>query len=133
MTDNQDMTQPEHSTVPATQAATVDDSSKTWASLTHISAFSMFVGIPSLIAPLIMWLIKKDESEFADYHGREAVNFNISFLLYTAVSAVLILALVGLVLLPAVLLTWFILVIVATVKASNGEYYRYPLTIRFLR
>lgn len=92
----------------------------------------MFVGIPSLIAPLVMWLIKKDESPFADYHGKEAVNFNISFLLYAAVSAVLILALVGLILLPAVLLTWFILVIVATVKASNGEYYRYPLTIRFL-
>ncbi len=132
MPDNEDMTQPENPTAPTPQVATIDDSSRTWASLTHISAFSMFVGIPSLIAPLVMWLIKKDENPYADYHGKEAVNFNISFLLYAAVSAVLILALVGLLLLPAVLLTWFILVIVATVKASNGEYYRYPLTIRFL-
>ena len=46
--------------------------------------------------------------------------------------ATLILALVGVLLLPAVLVTWFVLTIVGTVKASSGEYYRYPLTIRFL-
>ncbi len=85
-----------------------------------------------MIVPLVMWLIKKDQDPYADFHGKEAVNFNLSFLLYAVCSGILIIALVGLLLLPAVLLTWFVLVIVGTVKASNGEYYRYPLTIRFV-
>ena len=85
-----------------------------------------------MIGPLVMWLIKKDEDAYADFHGREAINFNLSFLIYAVASTVLILVLVGALLLPAVLLAWFVLVIVGTVKASNGEYYRYPLTIRFL-
>ena len=64
--------------------------------------------------------------------GRESLNFQISMTIYAIVAALSIFAIIGFVLLPAVLITNVILVIVASVKASNGEFYRYPLTIRFL-
>jgi hypothetical protein len=99
--------------------------------MSHLSAFVVFLGIPSVVGPLIAWAIKKDDP-YVDFHGKEAMNFNISFFIYAVVSAILVLALVGLILLPAVALTWFALVIVATVKAGNGEHYRYPFTIRFI-
>lgn len=113
-----------------TPAATTAES-KNWAMATHLSAFVMFLGVPSIVGPAVAWAMKKDDP-YVDFHGKEAMNLNISFLIYAATSAVLILMLVGLLLLPAVLLTWFVLVIVGAVKASAGEYYRYPFTIRFI-
>ena len=113
------------------QPVALSADAKNWAVIAHLSAFVMLLGIPAIIGPVVAWALKK-EDPYVDYHGKEAVNFNLSFLIYTAVSAVMILLLVGIILLPAVLVTWFVLVIVAAVKASNGEYYRYPFTIRFL-
>ena len=121
------------STIESPSAPRVSEAdAKSWAVLTHLSAFVLFFGIPSVIGPVVLWAIKRQDSDYIDYHGKEAVNFNISFLIYAAVSAVLILALVGLVLLPIVAVTWLVLVIVGAVKAGAGEYYRYPLTIRFI-
>lgn len=119
-------------TVQPVSPTPVSTDSKNWALLSHISAFAMFFGIPSMIGPLVVWAIKKQEDPFVDYHGKEAVNFNLSFFIYAIVAGLSILLLVGVVLLPAVFITWFVLVIVATVKAGAGEYYRYPLTIRFI-
>ena len=120
---------------PATkvEGASVSADSRNWGVLTHMSAFVMLFGIPSVIGPVILWAIKKEADPFVDFHGKEAVNFNISFLIYAVVSAVLVLLLVGVILLPVVLLTWFVLVIVASVKAGSGEYYRYPFTIRWVQ
>ncbi len=87
---------------------------------------------PSLVGPFLVWLFKRDEP-YVDEQAKEALNFNISFLIYGVASALLIILLIGLLLLPAVFVTWFVLVIVAAVKASAGEHYRYPLTIRFIR
>lgn len=112
-------------------ASSVAGNAKGWAALSHLSAFVMFLGVPALIGPFAIWLWKRDDA-YVDEQGKEALNFNISFLIYGIVSALLILVLVGLVLLPAVFVTWFVLVIVAAVKASAGEDYRYPLTIRFI-
>jgi uncharacterized Tic20 family protein len=105
---------------------------KNWATLTQLSALVMFLGIPAVIGPLVVWLIKRDDDAFIDYSGKEALNFNISFLIYGVVAAFLIILLIGLILLPIVFVVWLVLVIVAAVKTSNGEYYRYPLTIRFV-
>jgi uncharacterized Tic20 family protein len=116
---------------PERKAATPLADSRNWGMISHLSAFVMFFGIPSIVGPLVVWALKK-EDPYVDYHGKEAMNFNISFLLYGVVSAILILVAIGLVLLPLVGLVWFVLVIVGAVKASNGEYYRYPLTIRFI-
>jgi uncharacterized Tic20 family protein len=105
---------------------------RNWATLTQLSALVMFLGIPAVIGPLVVWLIKRDDDPFIDYSGKEALNFNISFLIYGVVAAFLIILLIGLILLPIVFVVWLVLVIVAAVKTSNGEYYRYPLTIRFV-
>ena len=112
-------------------ASEITAEAKRWAAMSHLSAFVMFLGIPTLVGPFITWLWKRD-IEYVDEQGKEALNFNISFLIYGIASALLILVLVGLVLLPIVVVTWFVLVIVASVKASAGEDYRYPLTLRFM-
>jgi len=112
-------------------APTVSVDEKNWAVLSHLSAFVMFLGVPALIGPLVVWLLKKD-LPYVDEQGKEALNFNISFLIYGIVSAVSIIFLIGLLLLPVVLVTWFVLVIVAAVKAGAGEHYRYPFTLRFV-
>ena len=105
--------------------------SKNWATVSHLSAFVMFLGIPALVGPLVAWLLKRDDP-YVDFHGREALNFNISFLIYAVAAALSILLIVGILLLPAVVITWFVLTIRASVKASAGEYYRYPFTLRLI-
>jgi len=109
------------------------DEERNWSVAAHVSALLTLAGIPSVIGPLVVWLMKKDSSPSVDAHGKEAVNFNLSFMLYGLVSFFLIFVLVGFLVLPIVLITWFVLVIVGTLNASRGEFYRYPLTIRFIK
>ncbi len=78
-----------------------------------------------------MWLLRRDDP-YAEFHAKEALNFNISFMIYGAIAAISIIVLVGLVALPIVLVTWFVLVIKGAMRASAGEYYRYPMTMRFV-
>jgi hypothetical protein len=86
----------------------------------------------NILGPLIVWLIKKSEIPSVDAHGKESLNFQISVLIYLAVSAVLVLVLVGVFLMMAIAIAAIVLVVIAAIKASNGELYRYPLTIRFI-
>jgi hypothetical protein len=85
------------------------------------------------IAPLLVFLIKGKDSRFVRAHSLEALNFQISIIIYAVVSTVLILVLIGFVLLFAVAVIGIIFPILAAVKASKGEYYTYPLTIRLLK
>jgi len=117
---------------PAAAPIAISSEAKKWALAAHLSALTMFIGLPLVIGPLVVWLLKKNDDPYIDFHGKEAVNFNISFLIYMLVSGLLMLVIIGFVLLPIVGLVWLALVIVAAVKASDGEYYRYPLTIRFI-
>lgn len=112
-------------------APQVSTESRNWATMTHLSGFVGLFGIPSLFGPLTVWLLKKDDP-FVVGEAIEALNFNISFLLYAIAAGISIVALVGLILLPMVLITWFVLTIVAAVRTSDGETYRYPFTIRFV-
>jgi uncharacterized protein len=89
---------------------------------------------------LIMWLIKRTESEELDRVGKEVLNFQISYTLYSLVlgviTGILVLILIGALLIPVLFLLWvlwMIFMIVGAVKASNGEFYSYPATIRFLK
>lgn len=118
-------------TSPIVAPAPLTADSRNLGMLAHLSAFVTFLGIPSLFGPLAVWLIKRDDP-YVEAQAKEALNFNLSFTLYGVVAAVSIILLVGLVALPAVLVTWFVLVIVASVRASNGQSYRYPFTIRFV-
>ncbi|HUV65461.1 MAG TPA: DUF4870 domain-containing protein [Sedimentisphaerales bacterium] len=124
----------------AEPAGTGQESSKDarmWAMFCHLSGLAGLLPIvPVLgcvIAPLIIWQIKKDEFEFVDDQGKEAVNFQISILIYALVAGLLCFACVGFFLLPAVYVFDLIFLLIAGIKANNGEHYRYPLSIRFIK
>ena len=100
----------------------------------HFLAFAGFmIPIGNIIGPLVLWAIKKDEMPSVNEHGKESVNFQISMTIYTIIAALSTFILIGFVLLPAVVVLNIVLVISAGVKAANGEFYRYPLTIRFIK
>ncbi|WP_460907550.1 DUF4870 domain-containing protein [Spirosoma areae] len=105
-----------------------------WAMLAHLSALTgLFTVVGSLVGPLIVWQIQKEKSAYVDYHGKEAVNFQITMALAFAASFLLMLLLIGFVLIWIVGAVWFVFTIIAAIKANNGEYYRYPLTFRFIK
>ena len=94
----------------------------------------VFLHFPGhVLAPLAVWLMKRDESPEIDAHGKEALNFQISMLIYNAVAAVFCLVLIGFVLLPLLWILNAIFVIIAAIQASDGKFYRYPMTIRFIQ
>lgn len=117
-------------TAPDTYEVTRE--SQNWAAAAHLSAFVGLFGLPSLLGPLVVWLVRRDDA-YVEEQARDALNFNISFLLYGIASAIAVVVLVGIVALPIVAVTWFVLVIVATAAASRGEDYRYPFTIEFVK
>lgn len=102
-----------------------------WAVVAHLSALVAFLGIPSPVGPAVVWMIKSDDPVVVSA-AKEAVNFNISFFIYGIVAFLTLFVLIGLLLLPAVVIAWLALVIIAGVRTANGEEYRYPLTIRFI-
>ncbi len=108
-----------------------------WITILHISALAGFllVGFGQILGPLIVWLIKKNEVPGLDAAGRNVLNFHISWSLWWALSWVFV-ALFGCLVIPlamplVVLVAWVWLGILGAVRASNGEAYRFPLTIRF--
>ena len=107
----------------------------TWGMLCHLTSLSAYVGIPfgHIVGPLVIWLIKKDESEFVEHQGKESLNFQISIAIYAIIAGLLILIVIGIFLLIAVGIFSLVMIIIATVKASNGEKYRYPLTLRLIQ
>lgn len=103
------------------------------ATIMHLGGFASLVAGPvSILIPLIIWLLKREDSPFLDDHGKEALNFQISWWIWTFVSGILIFVIIGIFMLMALGVLWIVFMIVAAVKASKGEYYRYPMTIRFL-
>lgn len=105
-----------------------------WAMLCHLSAFAGYlVPFGNVLGPLIIWLIKKDQYAFVDDQGKEALNFQISIMIWAAISAVLCFVIIGIPLLIAVIIFSIVMTIVAAIKANGGESYRYPLTIRLIQ
>lgn len=106
---------------------------RNWCVLCHAAAllgfFFHFLG--HLLGPLIVWLIKRGDSPEIDAAGKESLNFQISMLIYDIIAGILCLVLIGIPILIALWVLNTVLVIIASVKTSNGEFYRYPLTIRF--
>jgi len=89
------------------------------------------VGFP-ILGPLIVWLVKKEQSSYLDRQGRELLNFQLSYLLYALLSALLCFILIGIPLLFAIGIATIVLTIIGIVNASEGKVYRFPLTIRLL-
>lgn len=145
---------------------------KNTATIVHLSSFSQYI-IPlgNFILPIIIWSSKKEDSEFINTNGKNAINFQLSIFLYSIIlfllsipliiyslfhnikidtfysrsefvietlrsnssSGIIILVLVLLLLICILKVIEFILVIYASVKASNGESYQYPLSIKFIK
>jgi uncharacterized Tic20 family protein len=107
---------------------------RTWCVLCHASAllglFFHFLG--HILGPLIVWLMKRRDSSEIDAYGKESLNFQISMLIYDAIAAILCIILIGIPILIALWVLNTVLVIIASVKASEGKFYRYPFTIRLI-
>jgi uncharacterized Tic20 family protein len=96
--------------------------------LMHLSQF-----ITSFILPLIMWIVGKDKSQRVDFHGKEIMNFEISCIIWIIVGIITIPIIIGIVILSLVGIFMTVCIIVAAIKAFNGENWNYPLTIKFLK
>lgn len=109
-----------------------------WALFAHLSALlgglvtSHFFGLGCLIGPLVIWLIKKDTMPFVDDQAKEALNFNITVAIAAVVCWILVFVLIGIPLLILLGVAWLVFVIIAAIKANEGERYRYPFTLRFI-
>lgn len=104
-----------------------------WGMLCHLTVFSGFI-IPfgNILAPLVIWLIKKDEMPFVDDQGKESINFQLTMLIAFIISAILTMVFIGFVLIPLLLIFEIVVLIIASIKANDGVRYRYPWAIRFL-
>ena len=122
-----------------TTPATIASNDKTLAALCHVSLFlaSLSFGAGFLI-PLIVYLVKRHESAFVAAHAKEALNFHISLLLYVVCTIPFIIFTCGILIYPAILfysglaLLAIICAIIGTVRAAEGSYYLYPVTIRLV-
>lgn len=101
---------------------------RTMAILSHV--LCLVVGF---WAPLIIYLVKKDDSKFVAEHAKESLNFQISLVIYVIISCILILVIIGIFLLWALGIAAIILIIVATIRASENKLYRYPFCIRLIK
>ena len=120
---------------PPAAPSTISSDVRLWCVLSHASAllglFFHFLG--HLLGPLIVWLLKRADSLEIDAHGKESLNFQLSMLIWDAIAVILCFVLIGI---PILILLWIlntIFVIVASIQASEGKLYRYPLAIRFIK
>lgn len=143
---------------PIVTRATPSEHERHWAALAHLSALvlaattSWVAGVAGVAAAAVVYLVKKDSSAFVADHAREAINFNLSMFLYGCAASVIGVVLLGatvltlgigllvtapagillLLAMAAIAITWLVCSIIATVRAWNGEPYRYPLTMRLV-
>lgn len=112
-----------------------DRDERMWGMLCHLSALAMFIlpAAGNIIGPLIVYLIKKDEYSFVDDQGKESLNFQITVTILMFASAILIIIGIGILLLLAIGIAALVFTIIAAVRANEGEFYRYPWSIRFLK
>lgn len=112
----------------------VEKEERTWAMLCHLGSFGgHFIPFGNIIIPLVIWLIKKEESPFVEYHGKESLNFQITLIIYFAIAFALAFVLIGFALFIPLWIFGIVMVIIATIKTNDGNYYRYPFTIRILK
>jgi uncharacterized Tic20 family protein len=117
------------------ETSTSSSNVRTWTVLCHASALVGFF-VPwagHILGPLIVWLAKRGDSPEIDEHGKESLNFQISMLIYNLIAGVLCLVLIGFVILGILHILNLVLVIVASIQASEGKFYRYPITIRLIK
>jgi uncharacterized Tic20 family protein len=126
-------TQPTSSPPPAPTSSTSSEV-RTWSVLCHASAllglFFHFFG--HLLGPLLVWLIKRGDAPEIDANGKESLNFQLSMLIYDIIAGILCLVVIGIPILIALWILNTVFVIIASIRTSEGKFYHYPFTIRFL-
>ena len=105
---------------------------RNWAMGAHLSGFAAAYVALGFLGPLVVLLVAGDRSPFVRRHAVEALNFNLTWLLYIFVAGILAVILIGLPILVALGIGYLVLVILASVEANRGGEYRYPLTIRLV-
>ena len=132
----------------------IDKDARTWATICHLSALIMLVGVPlgNILGPLVVWLAKRQENEFVNDQGKEALNFQITFALCEIVLFILIFLLVfgaplhyqpfsilpvsffpAMLIMMALFILNIGLVIMAAIRSNEGISYRYPFTLRIVK
>ena len=112
---------------------------RTWAMVAHIGVFVAAWFAMGFLCPLVVWLVYRQRSDFVRRHALESLNFQLSLLIYTAIAVILILITFGLgvlIIIPLIIIAAVaavVFVVLATMAASSGNEYRYPLTIRLVR
>jgi uncharacterized protein len=121
------------SQVPPSQPPLSADQERLWAMLAHLLSFVAAYIALGFIAPLVVLLVFGPRSAYVRAHAVESLNFNLSWLAYAIVGFVLIILGIGILILLALGIAYVVLVIIASIRANSGEFFRYPLTIRFVR
>src|SRR5437763_9604353 len=112
-----------------TTTTSTSSSVLTWCVLAHATALVGFL-VPvagHIVGPLIIWLAKRQDSPEIDAHGKESLNFQISMLIWNLISGLLCLVVIGFFMLAILHILNIIFVIIASIQASEGKLYRYPL------
>ena len=127
------MTQPETDSMPVSRAPRQDE--RTWGMLAHLAAFAGLV-LPmagNIVGPLIVWLVRREQSAFVAEQGKEAINFNITVTLGALVCSLLVYIFIGILLGVGLFVYWLAMTILAAIRAGEGVPFRYPFALRLLK
>ena len=127
---------PAHAEAPSPAAPTeADRDARMWAMFCHLGGLGWFVfpTFGGIIAPLVLWMLKKDDHPLVDASGKDSLNFQLTFLVGLVICFVLCFVFVGFLLAPAWTIYNVICVVMAAVRTNEGRSFRYPFVIRFLQ
>lgn len=121
--------------VEAMNVSAAQKDERLWGMLCHLTALVAVLGIPfgNIVGPLVVWLIKKNSSPFVDEQGKNSLNFQITVAIACLVSIPLMFLGIGILLLVAIGIADLVFVILASVKANQGESYKYPVMLKFIK
>ncbi|MBW8885288.1 MAG: DUF4870 domain-containing protein, partial [Planctomycetia bacterium] len=103
---------------------------RSWGLLAHLSSLiASLLGGLSFLGPLIIWLVKKDESPFVGDQAKEALNFQIAVMIASLVCTI---TCVGIIIVPVLLVGDIVFTVIGAMEANKGVYYRYPYTLRLI-
>ncbi len=107
--------------------------SKTWCMLMHLSQLLNFAGGAGVVIPVVMWVVSKEKNPDADRHGVAILNWLITLVVFLVISGILTLVMVGFLGLLVFGILSFVFPIIGAIKAANGEFWEYPMSIRFIK
>jgi len=120
---------------PVTEpTATPTPDERTWGTIAHLAALAFFIApLGNVLGPLVVWLVRRGHSQFVAVEAREALNFNITFLIGALVCGLLLQFSIGILFGAVWFVFWLVMTIIAALKANEGIPYRYPFTLRFVK